>query len=119
MLRVIIVLTISGMPHVLMDGLMTRNQITPGGEPGRSTLTVTGVDLTQAMDLVPLDGFPYPATPPEARVALIVAKYAVFGIIPLVIPSLFTDVPIPIERFPTHQGTDLSYIKQLAREGAL
>ncbi len=116
MLRVIIVLTISGMPQVLMDGLMTRNQITPGGEPGQSTLTVTGEDLTKAMNLVPFDGFPYPAMPSEARVALIVAKYAMFGMIPLVIPSLFTDVPIPVERYPIHQGTDLAYVQQLARE---
>ena len=116
MLRVIIVLTISGTPQVLMDGLMTRNQITPGREPGQSTLTVTGEDLTKAMSLVDFSGIPYPAMPPEARVALIVAKYAVFGMIPLVIPSLFTDVPIPVERYPIHQGNDLAYINQLARE---
>ena len=35
---------------------------------------------------------------------------------PLVIPSLFIDVPIPIERIPTHQGNDLAYIQQLAAE---
>ena len=45
--------------------------------------------------------------PPEARVALIIAKYAMFGMIPLVIPSLFTDFPIPVERIPIHQGKDL------------
>jgi hypothetical protein len=54
--------------------------------------------------------------PAEARVALIIAKYAVFGMIPLVIPSLFLDVPLPVERIPTHQGTDLHYIKQLAEQ---
>ena len=54
--------------------------------------------------------------PVEARVALICAKYAVFGIIPLVIPPLFPDVPIPVEQIPAQQGTDLAYIKQLADE---
>jgi hypothetical protein len=54
--------------------------------------------------------------PPEARVALIIAKYAMFGMIPLVIPSLFTDFPIPVERIPTQQGNDLEYIKQLAND---
>src|SRR5438309_599784 len=34
--------------------------------------------------------------------------------IPLVVPSLFTDVPIPVERLPIHKGTDLEYVKQLA-----
>ena len=52
--------------------------------------------------------------PPEARVALIIAKYAMFGMIPMVIPSLFPDLPIPVERIPTQQGKDLDYIKQLA-----
>lgn len=116
MLRVIIIVTINGMPQVLMDGVMTKQQVTPGNQPGHSTLTVTGEDLTKAMDLQDFSGLPYPAMPAEARVALIIAKYAVFGMIPLVIPSLFLDVPIPVERIPTHQGTDLSYVKQLAEQ---
>lgn len=114
LLRVIIVVTINGTPQVLMDGVMTNQQVTPGGQPGQSTLTITGEDLTKVMALQDFSGIPYPAMPPEARVALIILKYAVFGMIPLVIPSLFTDLPIPIERIPTHQGTDLAYIKQLA-----
>lgn len=79
-------------------------------------MTITGDDLTRVMDLQDFSGIPYPAMPSEARVALIIAKYAVFGMIPLVVPSLFTDVPIPVDRIPTHQGTDLQYIKQLAAD---
>jgi hypothetical protein len=116
LLRVIIVVTVNGTPQVLMDGLMTNQQVTPGNQPGQSTLTITGEDLTKAMDLIDFSGLPYPAMPPEARVALIIAKYAVFGMIPLVIPSLFPDLPIPVERIPTHQGTDLGYIRQLAAD---
>ena len=116
LLRVIIIVTINGMPQVLMDGVMTNQQVSPGSKPGQSTLTITGDDLTRVMDLVDFSGLPYPAMPPEARVALIIAKYAVFGMIPLVIPSLFTDVPVPIERIPIHKGTDLDYLKLLARE---
>jgi hypothetical protein len=66
------------------------------------------------MALQDFSGIPYPAMPPEARVALIIAKYAVFGIIPLVIPSLFPDLPIPVERIPVQEGNDLDYIKGLA-----
>jgi hypothetical protein len=61
-------------------------------------------------------GIPYPAMPAEARVALIVAKYAIYGMVPLVIPSLLPDVPNPLERIPIHQGTDLAYVKQLAAD---
>jgi len=116
LLRVVIVVTVNGTPQVLMDGLMTRNDVTPGSEPGKFTLTVTGEDLTKAMDLIDITGLPYPAMPVEVRVLLCIAKYAMFGMIPLIIPSLMPDVPIPIERIPTHQGTDLQYVRQLAAQ---
>ncbi len=116
LLRVVVVATFNGLPTVLADGVMTRTDLAPGTVPGESRLTVTGVDLTQVMDLIDFTGLPYPAMPVEARVALCIAKYAVYGIIPLVLPSLFVDVPIPVDRIPTHQGTDLAYIKQLAKE---
>lgn len=116
MLRVMIIATINSVPQVLMDGVMTSHQITPGAGGGTSTLTVMGKDLTKVMDLQDFGGLPYPAMPLEARVALIIAKYAPFGLIPFIIPSLFMDIPIPIERIPTHEGTDLAYIRRLAAE---
>jgi hypothetical protein len=117
LLRVLIIVTVNGIPQVLMDGVTTMTQVTPGSG-GQSTLSVTGKDLTKVMDsnLIDMSGIPYPAMPAEARVALIIAKYAMFGVIPMVIPSLFTDVPLPIERMPTHQGSDLQYVKQLAAD---
>ncbi len=114
LLRVIIILTLNGTPNVLMDGVMTNQQVTPGSTPGESTLTITGEDLSKMMALIDFSGIPYPAMPPELRILLIIAKYAMFGMIPLVIPSLFSDVPIPVERLPIHQGTDLEYVQQLA-----
>jgi hypothetical protein len=115
-LRVIIILTINGAPSVLMDGLITKQQVTPGRTTGESTLTISGTDLKRAMDFIDFTGIPYPGMPPEARVALIIAKYAMFGMIPLVIPSLFTDLPNPLERIPKHKGTDLAYVEKLARD---
>lgn len=116
LLRVIIILTINGTPNVLMDGVITNQQVSPGSNPGESTLTITGEDLSKVMDLQDFSGLPYPAMPPEVRILLVLAKYAIFGMIPLVIPSLFTDVPIPTERYPIHQGTDLEYIRGLASD---
>ena len=113
-IRVILIATINGIPNVLMDGVMTKHTVSPSPEAGQSTLTVTGEDLSAVMDFIPFDGFPFPCMPPEARVAVIVAKYSLFGMVPLVIPSLFTDVPIPVEQIPRQQGTDLAYINQLA-----
>lgn len=116
LMRVIIIVTLRGIPTVLMDGVTTRTEVTGGAQAGHVTLTVTGEDLTKVMNVQKVTGMVYPAMPPEARVALIIAKYAMFGMIPLVIPSFATDVPIPTERIPTHQGTDLEYIQQLARD---
>jgi hypothetical protein len=115
-MRVIIVVTVNGTPEVLMDGVITKQEVSPGSDAGHSTLTITGVDLTAVMDLIDFDGFPFPAMPAEARVALCILKYAVFGIIPLVIPSIMINVPIPTEQIPRQQGTDFQYINQLADE---
>lgn len=113
-MRVIIVVTINGTPEVLMDGVITKQEVSPGSDAGHSTLTITGLDLTAVMDLIEFDGFPFPAMPAEARVALCILKYAVFGIIPLVIPSIMINVPIPTEQIPRQEGTDFHYINKLA-----
>jgi hypothetical protein len=115
-MRVIIIVTVNGTPDVLMDGVITNQEVSPGSEPGKATLTVTGEDLSHVMDLIDFTGVPYPAMPAEARVPLIIAKYAFLGMVPLVIPSILLDVPIPVLRIPRHQGTDLAYINQLADE---
>jgi hypothetical protein len=114
--RVIIIVTINGTRQVLMDGVVTRTEMGGGSSPGQATLTVTGEDLTKTMNLADLTGLPYPGLTPEARVELIVSKYAMFGIIPLIIPSLAPDVPLPVEQIPIHQGTDLGYVRDLAAE---
>jgi hypothetical protein len=116
LVRVVIIATINGTPEVLMDGMMTHHQVTPGTDPGHSKMTVSGQDLSSVMNLIDFSGIPYPAMPDFARVALILAKYAVFGVVPMVIPSVLLDVPIPTERIPRQQGKDLDYIKMLADE---
>ena len=115
-LRVLLIVTLNGAPQTLFDGVMTNVEVQPGGNGSAGTITITGEDLTKVMDMLDFSGLPFPAMPIEARVALICAKYAAFGVIPLPIPILFPDVPIPIERIPAQQGTDLQYIRQLAEE---
>jgi len=112
--RVVIVVTVNGTSEVLIDGVVLNTRVAPGNEPGHSTLTVTGEDLSAIMDLVELNGLPYPAMPAEAAIALILIKYAVLGVLPLVIPSILIDVPIPVFRIPRQQGTDFQYVKWLA-----
>jgi hypothetical protein len=114
-LRVVIAVTVGGETTVLMDGVMTHHEVRSDGGP-TATMVVKGKDPTALMDVFPLEGLPYPAMSPAVRVLVALAKYAAFGIVPMVIPSVLEDVPIPIERIPRHQGTDYSYIKALAHE---
>jgi hypothetical protein len=115
-LRVVIVATINGSSNVLMDGVALETTVAPGPQSSNSTLTVRGKDLTAVMSLIDFSGIPYPTLPCFARVALIVAKYAVIGIVPMPIPELMPDISIPIDRIPRHQGKDLEYIQKLATE---
>lgn len=114
--RVIIAVTMGGLPNVLMDGIVTRQELTPSSEPGQSTLTITGEDLSVLMDVVEMPFMRYPATPSIGRVYLILAKYAALGIVPVAIPPFINDVPPPTGEVPTHKGTDLQYLKRLASD---
>jgi hypothetical protein len=114
LLRVVVAVTVGGTTEVLIDGVMTHHEIQTGGPT--STLRIKGKDLTVVMDYLPLDGLPYPAMPPAVRVLIALAKYAFLGCIPLVIPSIVEDIPIPIDRIPRHQGTDYAYVKALAEQ---
>ena len=114
--RVVVVAMMGGSAEVLMDGVMTHHELSPGAGGGRSTLVVKGKDLSALMDYIELDGSPFPAMPPVVRVLAVLAKYAAFGVIPLTIPSVVEDLPIPVERIPRQQGSDYAYVKQLATE---
>ena len=105
----------AGTATVLMDGVITLQEMVPSDEPGKSVLSIKGDDLTRMLDVIDLTGFPWPAMPAEARVAIAVAKYIpLYGIVPLVIPSVLIDVPNPLTEIPSSGGTDLTYIKTLA-----
>lgn len=114
-LRVMLVVTLNGTPQPLFDGVMTNVEVQAGSQGAPGTLTVTGEDVSKVMDMQDFSGLPFPAMPIEARVALLCAKYAPFGVIPLPIPILFPDVQIPIDKIPAQKGTDLAYIQELAR----
>jgi len=105
--------TFGAIPQVLMDGMITDQQFSPSNQPGESTLTVTGEDVSVMMDLEE-KSVEHPAQP-EAIIALkLIASYAQYGLIPLVIPPPSIDMPLPIERIPVQQSTDLGYLQEMA-----
>lgn len=114
MTRVIIAVVFGVVPEVLIDGVVTHSQFNPGNGPGQATFSVTGKDLTAAMDLEEKD-VSYPNQPDFVIVTKVLKEYASkYGITPL--PKPTTDVPLIIERIP-HQAveTDLRFIQRLAQ----
>jgi hypothetical protein len=116
LIRVILVATFGGLPQPIMDGMVKHTEVVPDAMQGSSKLVVTGEDLTAVMDLIDFSGLPFPGMTPDLRVLTILGKYAMFGIVPAVIPVITPDVELPVSRIPTQKGTDLAYIQQLAKE---
>jgi hypothetical protein len=107
--RVIVVVTINFIPQVLMDGIITHQQL----DPEKSMLTVTGEDVSVMMDLYEKT-VEHPGLD-ETLIALkIIASYAQYGLIPQVIPPPIPDPPLLIERTPVQHAADLVYLKQMA-----
>jgi hypothetical protein len=112
--RVVLIATFSVMPRVLMDGVITRQELQPGTEPGEGRLTVTGEDVSLMMDLEEKSQ-EHPAQDETIIANVLIASYAQYGLIPVVIPPISLDPPVPIERVPVQQGTDLDYLQQMAQ----
>lgn len=113
--RVVVVVIFRGLPQVLCDGVVTRHELTPSNEAGQSTLTITGEDLSVLMDVVQLK-LAYPAMPVEAQAGAILAKYASFGIVPMIIPPVVPTVTSPTTGFAQQTGTDLQYLRGIASQ---
>lgn len=111
--RVIIIVTLNGMPNVLMDGIVTQQEMSPSSEPGQSKLTITGEDLSILMDVIEIKR-PFPAMNDTVQLYAILAPYAAFGIIPIVMPSLFLNFLPPTEGWDSQTSNDLEHIKTLA-----
>lgn len=115
LMRVSLSVTLGGRTESLIDGMATNVETVPG-EGGVSQIVVKGKDLSALMAVIDLPGLPFPAMPPSLRVLTILAKYAVLGVIPMVIPSIADVPPLPIQRIPVQRGNDLAYIKRLAAD---
>jgi hypothetical protein len=112
--RVILVVTFSVVPRVIMDGIITRSELQPGDGPGKAKVQVTGEDVSVMMDLHEVSA-EHPAQDETVIANKLILGYAQYGLIPLVIPPKAFDPAIPIERIPVQQGTDLDYLEQMAR----
>jgi len=110
--RVVIAVLAGALPEVLIDGVITHRQVTPAEDPGASTLTVTGKDVSQMMDLEEKNE-EYPNQPDFVIAGRVIAGYAQYGLIPATTPT--TDVPIQLQRIPRQAETDFRFLKRLAQ----
>jgi hypothetical protein len=113
--RVVIAVTLNGVTEVLMDGIITKQDLSVNSAPGASTLAITGLDLTALMDFLDLTGIPYPALPEFLIVEAVLAKYLVLGVTPLALPASIPTFENPLDRFIKQQGTDYAFVSALAR----
>lgn len=109
--RVIIGVLMGATPEVLIDGIITHQQHAPSPDPGSSTLTVTGKDVSIMLDLEEKNE-KYENQPDFLIVTQLIASYAKYGLVPQVTPT--TDVPLIIDRIPRQTTTDFKFIKELA-----
>jgi hypothetical protein len=110
--RVWIAAVIGVVPQVLIDGIVTRHDVQASDEPGRSTLTVTGTDLTVKLDLEERNE-PHSNQPDSVIVAKRLGSYGQLGLIPAVTAT--NRVPIETDVIPNQADTDLGFIRRAAR----
>lgn len=115
-IRVILVVTVSGIPTVLMDGVVTQQEVDVANEAGSSTLTITGEDLTVLMDLVEKNAYSFPSLSDAESAEQIIGLYAQYGIKPHVVKEVFPYIPPSDVQTNFQQGTDLAYLNQLAQD---
>jgi hypothetical protein len=112
--RVVVTVTLNGIPTVLCDGLVTKLDNIPAQGGRGSQLMVSGFDVSLAMTLHE-ESLEYPAEDAEMIVARILLTYAEYGIVPAVIPTVLSVPPLPVDQVPIQDGTDLGYIQELAQ----
>lgn len=110
--RVTISVTINGSPTVLIDGYVTRQELTHQKTFGASTLTITGEDISVAMDRVEWS-LEYPEMGDSAIALVVLLKYMSIAL-PHVVPTAADLIPMAVERVPQQSSTDREYLTQLA-----
>jgi len=113
--RVVVAVVLAGRCHVLVDGVITRQELHAGRAPGASYLVVTGEDLTVLMDLKHVRRA-FPGLAPHLRATAVCAGYAQYGITPRAVAPALTDQPNPVVEIPVQSATDLAYLRSMAAD---
>jgi hypothetical protein len=106
--RVAIVITVGSLAETVLDGVVSRHELVPSGEPGQSTLVVSGEDLTNLLDRTQ-ERRPHSQQSDSKIVERILDEY---GFEPDVEQT--SERPTDSRRIPRQTVTDLRYVQDLA-----
>ncbi|MDJ0729236.1 MAG: hypothetical protein QNJ33_04510 [Crocosphaera sp.] len=114
--RVILIVTLQAKAYLLMDGIITHQELSPSAEPGASTFTIKGEDVSVMMDRKesPVE---HPKENDKVIVEQILRNYRKYGI-KADVAKPPVDAPSLKQRIPVKHGTDLHYIQKLAQRYA-
>jgi hypothetical protein len=111
--RVVIGVLLGASPEPLIDGVIYHHQVVPSNQPGMSTLTVKGRDISVLLDLKERNEKYENRTDSVIATSLILRpEYAQYEIIPQVTQT--SDVPLVVDRIPRQNETDLAHLRRLA-----
>lgn len=111
--RIVVLVTFNAVPTVLIDGLITRQELQPSQGDGSAKLVLTGEDLSVAMDRE-AKTVAHPAQSENVIASKIILSYGRYGILPQVMPPPVIVVPPPTQRMPMQHDTDLGYLLTMA-----
>jgi hypothetical protein len=113
--RLLLIITLQASAYLLMDGIITHQEFSPSFEPGASTFTITGEDISVVMDR---DKHPveHPVQDPKVIVEQLLSHYqSDYGVIPDVAPPPKGVNPPSInQQTPIKHDSDLQHILRLA-----
>jgi hypothetical protein len=113
--RIALTVTINATATVLMDGFITHQELVYERGSGAASLVVTGEDVSALMDLYELS-FEFPMMSDAIIAGVVLAKYAPFGVIPVIVPSVADIAPLVVERISQQAGTDRAFLQQMAQK---
>jgi len=111
--RIIIMVSFGVDPKVLIDGIILNHQFNPSREPGKTTFTITGLDLSVMMDFKK-ERKPFPNSGHADIVEQILKNYTKYGLEAKIIPPDSPGTPMENNSIPAQLLTDLQYIRKLA-----
>lgn len=110
--RITVAVILGVIPQFLIDGIITEVHVNTSDQPGQSTLTARGKDVSVMMDLEEQNKS-FPNLPDFVIFTQIIGNYSQYGLAPMPFPT--QDLPLELMRTPRQAETDYQFIQRLAQ----